>query len=136
MRNIILLVIGQKVDGKLICETLGKSFVTEEIQSATEAINYIDANNKKICGIVLDSGISDAGYVSVIKYLEATSLVGSFPILLLTHFNEIDDLSCYDEIDDVSIKPVNPSVFKKRMRNLVELYNYRRNAKKEEMINN
>lgn len=136
MRNMILIADASESSRNKLKEVLGENFVVLTAADEKDAITLISENSKKLCAVIVDSILS-GGAVSVLKFMSATSLVGKFPVLFISSFNlEDDDMKEFsEEIDDIIEKPFNTDIIKRRIRNLVELYNFRRSKNNQTDIN-
>lgn len=132
MRNMILVSGGSDAAREQLERAFGENFVTAYALDEKEAIKLIAENGKKLCALLVDTSLPSGGAFSVIKFMSATNLVGKFPVVFISSFNiENDEMQEFaEEIDDIIEKPLNVEIIKRRVRNLVELYNYRRSSKK------
>ena len=128
MRNIILVADPSEKNRAAFKEAFEGSFVVAEADNEKKAISFISDSSKKICAVLIDHALPGNGEFSVIKFMEAIDQIGKFPIIFITPFNfDDEDAKEYDdEIDDIIEKPFSIDVAARRVRNLVELYNYKR----------
>lgn len=128
MRNIILLVDEAEGNRAKLDKALSSSFEIIHAQDEKMAISSITANAKRLCAVIIDSHIKGDGAVQAVKYMAAMELIGVVPIIFSTSFNVDDDnqREWEQEIDDIIVRPFDSDIVRRRVRNLVELYNYRR----------
>ena len=133
MRNIILIADPSENNRAAFKNAFEGSFVIVEAEDEKQAIKLMSELGKKMCAVIADYSLRDNGALSVLKFMEATGEVGKFPVIFMTPFNfDDEDVKEYaDEIDDIIEKPFSIDIAERRVRNLVDLYNYRRSKLSE-----
>lgn len=130
MRDVILIADDCEAIRRQLAGALSESFVVCEAADEKEAIRQIAASGNKLCAVLVDSLLPAGGAVSILKFMCATNQTGKFPVMFISSFNlENDEMKEFcTEIDDIIEKPFNIDIVKRRIKNIVELYNYRRNS--------
>lgn len=128
MRDTILITDNLTGSRAVLRGILEESFIIVESSDEKSAIKYIADEAQKLCAVILDASSPASGASSVLKFMDVSGLIGKLPVIFITSFNQDDDeiREFAGEIDDVIEKPFSDTVVRRRVRNLVELYNYRR----------
>lgn len=128
MRNIILIVDSTEGNRQKLDEILADSFTIMHAENEKQAIECITNYASKICAIITANSAQSVDGLQIIKYMGAMELFSKIPIIICSTFNAEDDniKEWADEVDEVILRPFDAITVRRRVRNLVELYNYRR----------
>lgn len=123
-KRTILIVEDQQINRKLLKKILHTTYAIQEASNGREAIEILKARSKYISAILLDLVMPTMDGFELLKKLKQNSLYSEIPVIITTladsNQNEIKALEMGAR--DFVAKPFNPLVLKKRLANLIELY--------------
>lgn len=111
-------------------ETDGEGYEVLEAENGEQAIQMIEKCDNLVL-ILLDIIMPKMDGFSVLDYMEEHSLLEKIPVILITGASpdETEEKAYSYSIADVMYKPFVPGIIKKRARNVIELYQHRRDMR-------
>lgn len=133
-RNKILVVDDEQINRAVLTNVFNDDYDTLEAENGKEALELIDAFTDSIAIVLLDLIMPVMNGFEFVCAMYERHLLDRIPVILITSDDSEDAevLSLDSGISDVMHKPVNPYIIRKRVDNLIELYQHKNHL--EEMV--
>ncbi len=126
-KNCMMIVDDDFINRELMKNIFSDSFTFEEAENGFFGLQKIIACQEKLCAILLDFNMPVMDGMSLLKELHAYDIPAKIPVFLITS-DEEEELACNAYAlgcMDVIRKPVVPSIIKRRVSSVIELYQAR-----------
>lgn len=123
----ILVVDDAEVNRELLCGMLQADYIVELAEDGEGAVQTLMKYQYEIAAILLDLQMPKMGGFAVIKEMERCGWLNKIPVLVISgeQAAEIEN-QCFEMgVSDFIHKPFEMSIVKNRVRNAVELFNYK-----------
>ncbi|MGG7178422.1 HD-GYP domain-containing protein [Clostridium paraputrificum] len=126
-RDTILIVDDIETNRVILRELLKDSYKIIEAESGEEALYILSEKGEEIVLILLDIVMPEINGFQMIRILKDQNILVNIPVVFITACDSED----YEEeghklgASDIIKKPFNPYIIKRRINNLVELYNHK-----------
>lgn len=129
VQNTILIVDDMEVNRALLCNLFQEEYDVMEAGDGEEAIKLIEENTDAIVTILLDIVMPNVDGFQVLDILQQKNLLFRIPVVLITGDTSMDaEQKAYDYgVADLITKPFNTHIVKRRVQNIVDLYQYKNN---------
>jgi len=126
-RNCVLIVDDSDVLRTATALALESNFTIIEAKNGYEAIELAKKHCGEIGVILLDLIMPELSGLDVLKYLKQLPEVQNIPVMIITtdENKENEDIGIELGVSDYIHKPFSPAVLNRRVKNQIELYNYR-----------
>lgn len=126
MKNSILIVDDQEVNRVLLKELLQDEFDIIEAENGVKALKILE-ENADITAVLLDLIMPVLDGMGVLAELNRTGMISRLPVFIITAADSMQMLeSAYDlGAVDIIPKPFKVVFIKSRIKNIIELYQYR-----------
>lgn len=129
----ILIADDADVNREIITAIFSEEFNIIEARDGGEAITIIDREREDLSLILLDLVMPVCDGLGVLTYMKRHNLVEKIPVIMITgKSNAESDAKAYEyDAADIIYKPFSARVVSKRVHNIIELYESRRNMEKK-----
>ncbi len=127
-RQQILIVDDEEINRAILNEMFRHEYDMLEAANGQEAIEQIE-NNQNIVLILLDIVMPVLNGFKVLNYMQEHDLIDKIPVILITaeSVRDSEDKAYAYGVADVMHKPFYPHIVKRRGKNIIELYQNKRN---------
>ncbi|MCI8670143.1 MAG: response regulator [Lachnospiraceae bacterium] len=127
-RQQILIVDDEEINRAILNEMFRHEYDVLEAANGQEAIDQIE-NNQNIVLILLDIVMPVLNGFKVLNYMQEHDLIEKIPVILITaeSVRDSEDKAYAYGVADVMHKPFYPHIVKRRGKNIIELYQNKRN---------
>ncbi len=127
-RQQILIVDDEEINRAILNEMFRHEYDMLEAANGQEAIDQIE-NNQNIVLILLDIVMPVLNGFKVLNYMQEHDLIDTIPVILITaeSVRDSEDKAYAYGVADVMHKPFYPHIVKRRGKNIIELYQNKRN---------
>ncbi len=127
-RQQILIVDDEEINRAILNEMFRHEYDMLEVANGQEAIEQIE-NNQNIVLILLDIVMPVLNGFKVLNYMQEHDLIDKIPVILITaeSVRDSEDKAYAYGVADVMHKPFYPHIVKRRGKNIIELYQNKRN---------
>ena len=127
-RQQILIVDDEEINRAILNEMFRHEYDMLEAANGQEAIDQIE-NNQNIVLILLDIVMPVLNGFKVLNYMQEHDLIDKIPVILITaeSVRDSEDKAYAYGVADVMHKPFYPHIVKRRGKNIIELYQTKRN---------
>lgn len=127
----ILIVDDEEINRMILDEMFNEDFDTVQAVDGQDAISKIK-NNSNIALIMLDIIMPVMDGFNVLDYMQERDLLEKVPVILITSetIGDSEDKAYSYGVADVIHKPFYPHIVKKRSKNIIELYQNKKNMEK------
>ena len=127
-RQQILIVDDEEINRAILNEMFRHEYDMLEAANGQEAIDQIE-NNQNIVLILLDIVMPVLNGFKVLNYMQEHDLIKKIPVILITaeSVRDSEDKAYSYGVADVMHKPFYPHIVKRRGKNIIELYQNKRN---------
>ena len=127
-RQQILIVDDEEINRAILNEMFRHEYDMLEAANGQEAIDQIE-NNQNIVLILLDIVMPVLNGFKVLNYMQEHDLIDKIPVILITaeSVRDSEDKAYAYSVADVMHKPFYPHIVKRRGKNIIELYQNKRN---------
>ena len=127
-RQQILIVDDEEINRAILNEMFRHEYDMLEAANGQEAIDQIE-NNQNIVLILLDIVMPVLNGFKVLNYMQEHDLIDKIPVILITaeSVRDSEDKAYAYGVADVMHKPFYPHIVKRRGKNIIELYQNKRN---------
>ena len=124
----ILIVDDEEINRAILNEMFRHEYDMLEAANGQEAIDQIE-NNQNIVLILLDIVMPVLNGFKVLNYMQEHDLIDKIPVILITaeSVRDSEDKAYAYGVADVMHKPFYPHIVKRRGKNIIELYQNKRN---------
>lgn len=129
----ILVVDDAEVNRVILSEIFKEQYEVLEAPDGQVACDIIDEKKEDISIIFLDLSMPVKSGLEVLAHMRHTELIDKIPVIMITGESTIDsDTKAYEYgAADIIYKPFAPNVVMRRAKNLIELYQSKRDIEKE-----
>lgn len=126
----ILVADDMKLDREILVEIFSEYYDVMQAADGEEACALIDSHTAELSLIVLDLIMPKRNGLEVLEHMRSRGLTEEIPVILLTGEATVDtDTMAYEfGAADIMYKPFHTKVVLRRSRNLIELYQHRRDT--------
>ncbi|MCR4705767.1 MAG: response regulator [Lachnospiraceae bacterium] len=135
MKTKVLIVDDVAINRDILSEIFANSYEILQAQSGKEALEILGQHTKEDLVMLLDLVMPEMNGFEVLKAMRLSGMIERVPVLFITGETSIRSESEafeYGAIDFIR-KPFDPLIVKKRVQNIVELYQHKRHL--EEQVN-
>lgn len=128
-KNQILVVDDQETNRAIIAEMLKEQYIIIQASNGLEAVEIIKEKENTLALILLDLMMPVMDGFGVLDFMNREELVNKIPVILITADNTSDsELKAYEyNVVDVILKPFDPDVVMRRIKNTVDLFEHKNN---------
>lgn len=125
--KIVLIVDDMEINRMILAEYLKDDYNIMEASNGEEALDVIRKNKEDIKVIFLDRIMPKMNGFQLMEILSEEGLLEKIPVILITgdYSMEEGERGCELGISDIITKPFEPFLIRKRVENIIELYQYR-----------
>ncbi len=127
MQNRILIVDDAELNRELLKSILEDTYEIEEAANGRQAVEFMMRNWNKIDAMLLDIHMPEMNGFDVMEHMRQNNWLKKIPVLIISgeHSVEIEN-KCFElGVSDFIHKPFDASLVKFRVKNIVELFQYR-----------
>lgn len=127
LRKKILVVDDKGINRYMLGGIFKDDYEIVEAKGGKEAIEIIEKEGKELAVMLLDIIMPGIDGFGVLDYLKSHDMLNIVPVVIVTDdSSEETSAKAFEyNIADMVIKPFEPSVIKRRVQNIIELYAYR-----------
>lgn len=124
MKNTILIVDDLEINRAILGNLFKKEYEIVEVSDGDEALEYLRKNSQNIVAILLDLIMPKVNGIEVLKTMRAEKIGIGIPVFVITADNSEKVMyEAYElGVKDILEKPFVPYFLKKRIENVIELY--------------
>lgn len=132
-RNTILVVDDVELNRAILCELFRDKYNILEAADGQEALDLIETHEDEITIVLLDIIMPVLDGIEVLKRLHASGRIEQIPVILITaDSNDDTALEGYTiGVSDIISKPINPDIVLRRVENIIELHEHRRDMEEK-----
>lgn len=126
--NLILIVDDMEINRLILAEYFKADFTIIEAEEGKEALDIVRKYKNNIKMILLDKMMPNMNGFQVLEVLEKEGLLNVIPVILVTGDYSVEEAERGYAlgISEIILKPFEPIVIKKRVQNIIELYQYKK----------
>ncbi len=127
MKNRILIIDDAEFNRDLLRELMEDAYDVEEAEDGQKAVEILKEKWQQIDAVLLDLQMPVMDGYEVIEHMKQNNWTQKIPILIITgeHSSEIEN-KCFEMgVSDFVQKPFDADIVKNRVKNMVELFNYK-----------
>lgn len=123
-KRTILIADDSRLIRKILSETLNDTYTILEAEDGLEAVSALTKSENHVSAIILDLVMPRMDGFGLLRYLGAEGLLQYIPVLMITSEMTEEAISAAYDLgaSEVVQKPFNRNIVKKRLRNILELY--------------
>lgn len=127
IRKKILVVDDKGINRYMLGSIFKDDYEIVEAKGGKEAIEIIEKEGKELAVMLLDIIMPGIDGFGVLDYLKRRDMLNIVPVVIVTDdSSEETSAKAFEyNIADMVIKPFEPRVIKRRVQNIIELYEYR-----------
>lgn len=127
-RSIVLIVDDMEINRLILGEYLKGEYTIMEAEDGKEALDIIRKYKEEIKVVLLDRLMPHMDGFQVLKILKEERVLDTVPVILITgDYSTEEGESGYTlGISELITKPFEPFIVKKRIKNIIELYEYKK----------
>ncbi|MBQ2115293.1 MAG: response regulator transcription factor [Lachnospiraceae bacterium] len=127
-RNKILIVDDKGINRYMLGEIFKDQYEIIEAPGGQEALYTIDEEYDNIAVMLLDIIMPVVDGFGVLEYMKEEGYIDKFPVVIVTDdSSEETSVKAFEyNVSDMVIKPFEPRIIKRRVQNIIELYEYKR----------
>lgn len=131
-RDTLLIVDDLEMNRVILSNIFKKKYKIVEAASGFEALNYIRENSNKIIAILLDLVMPEINGIEVLETMKNENIGEDVPVFIITADNSEEIMyKAYElGVKDIIEKPFVPYFLRKRIENVIELYEIKENQTK------
>ncbi|NCC42821.1 MAG: EAL domain-containing protein, partial [Clostridia bacterium] len=124
MRKKILVVDDQKINRSILSRLLSDSYEVLEAENGKIALEILRQNSEETSAVILDLIMPVLDGYGVLKAMKEEENLSGIPVIVATQADkgEIEEEALKLGARDFITKPYNPGVLRRRLKNLIELY--------------
>lgn len=128
MRNKVLVVDDMELNRELLAEILKDEYDIITAENGKTALEYLDNQNNEIAVVLLDLIMPEMDGFGVLKVMNQRMWMEKIPVLVISGETAIDvEKECFEYgVSDFIHKPFDNALVKKRVENIVNLFQYQR----------
>lgn len=128
MRDIVLVVDDMEINRDILTEILSEEYHVETAADGRGALEMIELLQGKLAVVLLDLIMPDMDGYAVLEVMQEKGWLEKVPVLIISGETSVKaERKCFDyHISDFIHKPFDNALVKKRVRNVVSLFQYQR----------
>ncbi|MDE5893169.1 MAG: response regulator [Acetatifactor sp.] len=129
MSNTVLVVDDMEINREILAEILGEEYQVETAENGRRALEIIKEKQEELAVVLLDLLMPEVDGFAVLEEMQEKGWIERIPVLIISGETSVNaERKCFDyHISDFIRKPFDNALVKKRVRNVVSLYQYQRN---------
>lgn len=129
MSNIVLVVDDMEINREILTEILGEEYQVETAEDGRRALEIIQEKQEELAVVLLDLMMPEVDGFAVLEEMQEKGWIEKVPVLIISGETSVKaERKCFDyHISDFIRKPFDNALVKKRVRNVVNLYQYQHN---------
>ena len=132
-RDTILITDDAQLNRELIKFIFEEQFNILEAENGEQAIGLIQENSDRLCLIFLDLMMPIKSGLDVLQFMNQEQYIDTIPVIMITGeaTDETDEKAYEYGASDIIYKPFAPNVVMRRAKNIMELYEHRRDIERK-----
>ena len=132
-RNVILIADDAMINREILKEIFEEQYKIMEVSNGEKAIDVIETNQNRLCLVLLDLVMPKKTGMDVLEYMNENNLIDTIPVIMITGeaTDETDEKAYELGASDIIYKPFSNNVIMRRAKNIIELYDHRRNIERK-----
>lgn len=128
MHNIVLVVDDSEINREILAEILGEEYQVEAAEDGRKALKMIEELQDELAVVLLDLVMPEMNGFAVLDVMQEKGWIEKIPVLIISGETSVKaERECFDyHISDFIHKPFDNALVKKRVKNVVSLYQYQR----------
>lgn len=128
-RNTILIVDDQETNRAILRHIFCEQYTIIEAEDGLEAIEQINKHEQELVLILLDIIMPNMNGFDVLHFMAQASIDENVPVMLITSDTSLEtEMKGYEyKVADLVTKPFDVHIVMRRVTNIIELYNHKRN---------
>ena len=129
MSNTVLVVDDMEINRDILTEILNEEYRVETAEDGQRALEMIEEKQDELAVVLLDLMMPEVDGFAVLKVMQEKGWIERIPVLIISGETSVKaERKCFDyHISDFIRKPFDNALVKKRVRNVVNLFQYQRN---------
>ena len=129
MSNTVLVVDDMEINREILAEILGEEYQVETAEDGRKALEIIKERQEELAVVLLDLMMPVVDGFAVLEEMQKMGWIDRIPVLIISGETSVKaERKCFDyHISDFIRKPFDNALVKKRVRNVVSLFQYQRN---------
>ncbi len=129
MSNTVLVVDDMEINRDILTEILNEEYRVEMAEDGQRALEMIEEKQDELAVVLLDLMMPEVDGFAVLKVMQEKGWIERIPVLIISGETSVKaERKCFDyHISDFIRKPFDNALAKKRVRNVVNLFQYQRN---------
>ena len=129
MGNTVLVVDDMEINREILAEILGEEYQVETAEDGRKALEIIKERQEELAVVLLDLMMPVVDGFAVLEEMQKMGWIDRIPVLIISGETSVKaERKCFDyHISDFIRKPFDNALVKKRVRNVVSLFQYQRN---------
>ena len=129
MQNTVLVVDDMEINREILTEILGEEYRVETAENGRMALEMIEKMQGILAVVLLDLMMPEVDGFAVLEVMQEKGWIEKIPVLIISGETSVKaERKCFDyHISDFIRKPFDNALVKKRVRNVVNLFQYQRN---------
>lgn len=128
MQNTVLVVDDMEINREILAEILGEEYQVKTAENGRKALEMIEELHEELAVVLLDLMMPVVDGFAVLEVMQERGWSEKIPVLIISGETSVSaERKCFDyHISDFIRKPFDNALVKKRVRNVVNLYQYQR----------
>ncbi|MBD5528538.1 MAG: response regulator [Lachnospiraceae bacterium] len=128
MQNTVLVVDDMEINREILAEILGEEYQVKTAEDGRKALEMIEELHEELAVVLLDLMMPVVDGFAVLEVMQEKGWSEKIPVLIISGETSVNaERKCFDyHISDFIRKPFDNALVKKRVRNVVNLYQYQR----------
>lgn len=128
MQNTVLVVDDMEINREILAEILGEEYQVKTAENGRKALEMIEELHEELAVVLLDLMMPVVDGFTVLEVMQERGWSEKIPVLIISGETSVNaERKCFDyHISDFIRKPFDNALVKKRVRNVVSLYQYQR----------
>lgn len=133
MRDNVLIIDDAKLNREMLKDILECEYSILTAENGRKGIDMLKRHKDEICAVLLDLNMPVMDGYAVMRQMEQNGYLKSIPVLVITGEKSIDvERKCFDHgVTDFIRKPFDNSLVIKRVKNVVDLFEYRNSLEEQ-----
>ena len=133
MSNTVLVVDDMEINRDILTEILNEEYRVETAEDGQRALEMIEEKQDELAVVLLDLMMPEVDGFAVLKVMQEKGWIERIPVLIISGETSVKaERKCFDyHISDFIRKPFDNALVKKRVRNVVNLFQYQRNLEEK-----
>ncbi|MEG7529840.1 MAG: response regulator [Hungatella sp.] len=130
-KKTVLLADDSQLIRQILFNTLCEEYEILEAVNGVDTLEQIRQHDEEISIVLLDFVMPQMDGLEVLSYINHSGLLSSFPVIMITTENSENFLSAAYDLgaSDIIQKPFHPSIIKKRVQNILALFDHQMQMK-------